>query len=90
MAGGVSPLTLTLVACGGIGAILSTAVCLLDGATPPGYDAWQQPIGALSLGPGGWVQHAIFALYVALLVLAAIGGYHLLLAQRGMIWFPAL
>ncbi|HET9110712.1 MAG TPA: hypothetical protein VFN78_07805, partial [Ktedonobacterales bacterium] len=46
-----SPLTLGLVSCGGIGALLFTVVYLLEGATRPGYDALRQPISALSLGP---------------------------------------
>ena len=48
-----SPLTFVLVSCGGAGAFLFTATYLLEGATRPGYSSWQQPISALSLGPGG-------------------------------------
>ena len=59
--------------CGVVGALLFTAVYLLEGPTRPGYDAWVQPISALSLGRGGWVQQANFALYGVLLVLSALG-----------------
>jgi hypothetical protein len=48
-----SPLTLGLVSCGAIGTFLFTIAYLLEGITRTGYDAWQQPISALSLGPGG-------------------------------------
>jgi hypothetical protein len=89
-AGDLPPLTAALVALGGVGAILFTAIYLGAGAVRPGYDAWQQPISALSLGPGGWVQQANFALYGALLVLSAVGWYRLLPGQRGMIWYPVL
>ncbi len=69
----LSPLTLGLVSRGGIGALLFTAVYLLEGVTRPGYDAGQQPISALSLGPGGLVQQGNFAVYGVMLVLSAIG-----------------
>jgi Protein of unknown function (DUF998) len=36
------------------------AVYLIEGATRPGYDGWQQAISTLSLGPGGWIQQANF------------------------------
>lgn len=52
--GYVSSLTLGLVRCSGVGAFLFTATYLFEGFMCMGYDAWQQPISALSLGPGGW------------------------------------
>ena len=85
-----SPLTLALVSCGGIGAILFTATYLIEGATQPGYDAWQQAIAALSLGPGGWVQQVNSVVYGVLLVLAAVGWYRVLLPRRDARWFPLL
>lgn len=88
--GTLSPLTLGLVSCGGIGALLFTALYLLEGATRPGYDAWQQPISALSLGSGGWAQQVNFIVYGALLVLSAVGWYRFLTPVRGAIWFPLL
>jgi hypothetical protein len=57
------------------GAILFTIVYLIEGATRPGYSAWQQPISALSLGPGGWLQQANFVFFgVCTLCLAAAWG----------------
>jgi hypothetical protein len=38
-------------------------VALVQGRLRPGYDGWQQAISALSLGTGGWVQDACFALF---------------------------
>jgi uncharacterized protein DUF998 len=83
-----SPLTLALVSCGGIGALLFTAIYLIEGITQPGYDAWRQTISALSLGPSGWVQQVNFIVFGALLVLASVGWYRLLRPGRNAIWFP--
>jgi hypothetical membrane protein len=83
-----SPLTLALVSCGGIGALLFTVTYLIEGVTQPGYNAWQHAISALSLGPGGWVQQVNFIVYGVLLVLASVGWYRLLLPGRTAIWFP--
>jgi len=85
-----SPLTFGLVGGGAVGAFLFTATYLIEGVTRPGYDAWQQPISALSLGPGGWVQQVNFVVYGVLLVLSAVGWYRFLTPGRGAIWFPLL
>jgi hypothetical protein len=73
--------------CGGVGAVLFTAIYLLEGISRPGYAAWRQPISALSLGPGGSLQQASFILFGVLLVLAAVGWYRFLMPGRGAIWF---
>src|SRR5215472_3883042 len=85
-----SPLTLGLVSCGGVGAFLFTATYLFEGITRPGYDAWQQPISALSLGPGGWVQQINFAVFGVLTLLSAVGWYRFLAPGCNAIWFPLL
>jgi hypothetical protein len=82
-----SPLTFGLLLCGGVGAVLFTAIYLLEGISLPGYDAWQQPTSALSLGPGGWMQQANFIVFGVLLVLSAVGWYRFLTPGRGAIWF---
>ena len=46
--------------CGTLAPVVFDAVYLIEGATRPGYDAWQQAISTLSLGPGGWIQQANF------------------------------
>jgi hypothetical protein len=85
-----SPLTFGLVCCGGVGALLFTATYLIEGITRPGYDAWQQPISALSLGPGGWAQQVNFIVFGLLLLLSAVGWYRFLAPGKGAIWFPML
>ena len=42
--------------------LLFPIIYLIEGVTRPGFDAWQQTISALSLGPGGWIQQLNFAL----------------------------
>jgi Protein of unknown function (DUF998) len=83
-----SPATFGLVSCGAIGAFLFTVTYLLKGIARPGYDAWQQPISALSLGPGGWVQQVNFVVFGILTLLSAFGWYRLLTPGRYAIWFP--
>jgi Protein of unknown function (DUF998) len=83
-----SPLTFGLVSCSGVGAFLFTATYLLEGITRPGYDAWQQPISALSLGPGGWVQQVNFVVFGVLTLLSAFGWYRLLRPGEASIMFP--
>jgi hypothetical protein len=87
-AGVLSPLTVGLVSCGGIGALLFTVTYLLEGVTRPGYDAGQQPISTLSLGPGGWVQQVNFVVFGVLMLLSAVGWYRVLVPERRAIWFP--
>jgi len=84
----LSPRTLLLVGCGGVGAFLFTGVYLLEGITRPGYDAWQQAISALSLGPGGWLQQVNFIVFGVLLVLSSFGWYRVLTPALAAIWFP--
>ncbi len=86
----LSPRTLGLISCGGVGALLFTAIYLIEGATRPGYDARSQPISALSLGSSGWVQQINFVVYGVLLVVSAVGWYRFLAPARGAIWFPLL
>ena len=47
---------------GVVGTVLFPIIYLIEGVTRPGFDAWQQTISALSLGPGGWIQQLNFAL----------------------------
>ena len=86
--GPVSSHTLVLVSGGGIGAFLFTVAYLIEGATRPGYDAWQQPVSSLSLGPGGWVQQGSFVVFGILMLLSAYGWYRFLMPGRAATWFP--
>ncbi len=89
MGKGLQPsLAFWLMHCGGVGAVLFTAIYFIEGITRPGYDAWQQPISALSLGPGGWVQQANFIVFGVLLVLAAVGWWRFLTPRSGAFLFP--
>lgn len=83
-----SPLTFGLMSCGAIGAFLFTVVYLLEGITQPGYNAWQQAISALSIGPGGWVQQVNFLVFGVLTLLSAFGWYRFLTPGRYSITFP--
>lgn len=84
----VSSLTLGLVSSAGIGAFLFTATYLIEGVSRPGYDAWQQPVSSLSLGPGGWVQQISFVVFGILMLLSAYGWYRFLTPGRAAAWFP--
>jgi hypothetical protein len=86
----LSPLTWLLVALGTVGGLGFTAAYTLEGATRPGYDWLAQPMSALSLGPGGWVQRANFVLFGLLMVVSAVGWRRLLAGGRGAVAFPAL
>ncbi len=88
MKGLPSPLTLGLVSCGAVGAFLFTVTYMLEGLTRPGYDVWHQPISALSLGPGGWIQQVNFVVFGVLLILSAIGWRRLLRSGRASVAFP--
>jgi hypothetical protein len=82
-----SPLTLRLIGCGAVGAFLFTVTYSLESVMRAGYDAWQQPVSALSLGPGGWVQQVNFVVFGILMMLSAFGWYRFLTPGRGAIWF---
>jgi hypothetical protein len=73
-----------------VGSVLFTAAFLVEGATREGYDVWRQPISALSLGAGGWVQGVNFVVFGLLLGCYA-GGLHMVLAPGlGWKWAPRL
>ncbi len=54
----VSRVPLLWLSVGVVAAVLFTLIYLIEGVTRPGYNAWPQPVSALSLGPGGWIQQA--------------------------------
>jgi len=62
----------------------------LEGATRAGYRALAQPISALSLGPGGWVQQLNFIVFGVLVCLSAAGWRAALAPGRGALAFPVL
>lgn len=79
-----------LLACGPVGGLIFTATYLIEGATRPGYDAWQQAISALSLGPGGWVQSVNFIVFGLFSCLFALGLRAALAPGLGATWVPRL
>lgn len=76
--------------CGTIGSLLFTATYLIEGATRPGYSAWQQAISALSLGPGGWVQQVNFVVFGAITVWTAFAWRKFLEGGAAATWYPIL
>src|SRR6516225_3732111 len=79
-----------LLAAGTAGGLVFTGVYLAEGAARAGYRALAQPISALSLGPGGWVQQLNFIVFGALVCASAAGWRAALAPGRGAVAFPAL
>jgi Protein of unknown function (DUF998) len=77
-------------AAGTAGGLAFTGVYLAEGATRAGYRALAQPISALSLGPGGWVQQLNFIVFGVLVCLSAAGWRAALAPGRGAVAFPVL
>jgi hypothetical protein len=85
------PLTLLLwLTVGVAGAVLFTLIYLIEGVTRSGYSAWQQPVSALSLGPGGWVQQANFVLYGVCTLCLAGACRQVLKGGAGALAYPLL
>src|SRR6516164_10917709 len=79
-----------LLAAGTAGGLVFTGVYLAEGATRAGYRALAQPISALSLGPGGWVQQLNFIVFGVLVCASAAGWRAALAPGRGALGFPVL
>jgi len=79
-----------LLAAGTAGGLVFTGVYLAEGATRAGYRALAEPISALSLGPGGWVQQLNFIVFGVLVCLSAVGWRAALGPGRGALAFPVL
>jgi len=79
-----------LLVAGVAGGLVFTGVYLAEGATRAGYRALAQPISALSLGPGGWVQQLNFVVFGVLVCLSAAGWRAVLAPGRGAVAFPVL
>ncbi|MEO8750791.1 MAG: DUF998 domain-containing protein [Allobranchiibius sp.] len=79
-----------LLGAGRAGSVLFTATFLIDGAFRPAYGTLRQPMSALSLGPGGWVQASNFLVF-GLLTCASAPGWRASLAPGlGAVWYPRL
>src|SRR6516162_196110 len=79
-----------LLAAGTAGGLVFTGVYLAEGATRAGYRALAQPVSALSLDPGGWVQQLNFVVFGVLVCLSAVGWRAVLAPGRGALAFPVL
>src|SRR5262249_26528753 len=88
--GGLPVRAWLLLAAGTAGGLVFTGVYLAEGATRAGYRTLAQPISALSLGPGGWVQQLNFILFGVLVLLSAAGWRAALAPGRGALAFPVL
>jgi Protein of unknown function (DUF998) len=82
--------TRLLLGAGLVGSVLFTATFLLDGAFRPGYGTLRQPMSALSLGPGGWVQATNFIVFGVLTCASALGWRATLAPGLGAVWYPRL
>lgn len=74
--------------CGTIASVLFAATYLIEGATRPDYNALQQPISALSLGPGGWVQQVNFVVFGVVVISTVFAWRQLLKGGASAIWYP--
>jgi uncharacterized protein DUF998 len=81
---------LILLTCGTVGGLLYTAIYLIEGAIRPDYDAWQQTISALSLGPGGWVQQVDFVFFGLVTIALAFIWRQILKGGVGATWYPIM
>lgn len=79
-----------LLSTGLVGSVVFTGTFVIDGALRPGYGSLRQPMSALSLGAGGWVQVANFIVFGALTCCSAVGWRITLAAGVGAMWYPRL
>jgi hypothetical protein len=79
-----------LLAAGTAGGLAFTGVYLAEGASRAGYRSLAQPISALSLGPGGWVQQLNFIVFGVLVCASAAGWRAALAPGAGAVAFPVL
>ncbi len=87
---GNSPAHRWLLAAGLAGSVLFNATYLIDGALRHGYGTLRQPMSALSLGPGGWVQVTNFIVFGVLTCVSALGWRATLMPGPGSVWYPRL
>ncbi|MGH7861951.1 MAG: DUF998 domain-containing protein [Candidatus Dormibacteraceae bacterium] len=85
----VPPALLRWLTVGVAGAVLFTLTYLIEGATRPGYAAWQQAISALSLGPGGWIQQVNFVVFGGCTLCLAVAWWKILKGGVGAKVYPA-
>ena len=88
LASGATRATVLLVGCGTLGGLLFTIVYMWEGLTRFGYDTVAEPISALSLGAGGWLQRVNFITFGILFAVSALGWRRLLLRGASSVSLP--
>ncbi len=79
-----------LLFCGVIGPPLFVLVLLIEGATRPGYNAWQTDGSYLALSNQGWEQIANFIVCGSLCIAFAVGLRRMWRTGRASVWGPLL
>ena len=79
-----------LLGCGVVGPPLFYVVLLIEGATRPGYNAWQTQGSYLALTNQGWEQIANFIVCGLLCIAFAVGLRRIWRTGRGSVWGPLL
>lgn len=79
-----------LLSCGVVGPPLFFAVLLIEGATRPGYNAWQTAGSYLALSNQGWEQIANFLVFGVLCIAFAVGLRRIWPTGRAAVWGPRL
>jgi hypothetical protein len=72
------------------GTVLFLVIYLVEGATRPGYNAWQQTISSLSFGPEGWIQRANFILCGVSVLWLAFVWRQILKGGVSARWYPVV
>jgi len=79
-----------LLGCGVVGPLLFIVVFLIEGATRPGYIAWQTDVSYLALSNQGWEQIANFLVCGSLCIAFAVGLRQIWPSGRASVWGPLL
>lgn len=87
---GEARLTRWLLVGGVVGPLLFIVVLLIEGATRPGYSAWQTDGSYLSLTSQGWEQIANFLVSGLLCIGGAVGVARVWRTGRASVWWPRL
>ncbi|MGH3275808.1 MAG: DUF998 domain-containing protein, partial [Streptosporangiaceae bacterium] len=80
----------TLMVLGLAGSFAFDATWFIAGLVRTGYDPLVQPISALSLGPGGWVQMANFVVFGTIGIVTAFAWRPTLAGGLGATWYPRI
>jgi uncharacterized protein DUF998 len=79
-----------LLTVGAAGSVIFGLTYLTEGLLRPGYDSVTQPMSALSLGPGGWLQITNFVVFGLTGIVTAPAWRATLTPGLGATWYPRL